>query len=182
MQYSRRPFPSCETAITILVLIAIGSMIQWDFSQGTSGNPPYITSLPHTMAGLILGILHVLQKILCGAGNVDSKPTHADGQDYYHNQQPQPQQQGFPPLQTSYPPQGVARPQQPQAWGGHQGANGYQQHAQPYKASNHANIQRPNYQGPGGLVGGSILGPHSKLVSPPLPHHAVPAHAFWYSP
>ncbi|KAJ9101967.1 hypothetical protein QFC20_005116 [Naganishia adeliensis] len=137
------------------------------------------------MAGLIVGLLHILQKVFCGTGNVDGKPNQGSN-DYYNNQQQQ--QQGFPPLQNNYPPQqGIGRPpqqqnawngqhingQQQNAWNGQhnngqQQSHGYQQHNNnhqnaPYKASNQANLQRPNYQGPSGLVGGSILGPHSKL-------------------
>lgn len=139
------------------------------------------------MAGLIVGLLHILQKVFCGTGNVDGKPNQG-GNDYYNNQQQQ--QQGFPPLQNNYPPQqGIGSPpqqqnawngqhsngQQQNAWNGQhnngqQQSHGYQQHNNnhqnaPYKASNQANLQRPNYQGPSGLMGGSILGPHSKLVS-----------------
>lgn len=147
---------------------------------------PVRTRSSLNMAGLIIGLVHILQKVLCGAGNVDGKPNQGSN-DYYHNQQQQ-QQQGFPPLQSNnYPPQqAIGRPpQQQNAWNGqhHNGQQnawngqhtnaqqgyGYQQHNNnlqngPYKASNQANLQRPNYQGPSGLVGGAILGPHSKLV------------------
>lgn len=152
-----------------------------------------------TMAGLIVGLLHILQKVFCGTGNVDGKPNQGSN-DYYNNQQQQ--QQGFPPLQNNYPPQqGIGRPpqqqnawngqhingQQQNAWNGQhnngqQQSHGYQQHNNnhqnaPYKASNQANLQRPNYQGPSGLVGGSILGPHSKLVSTTYSKVNYPAHA-----
>lgn len=136
------------------------------------------------MAGLIVGILHILQKVLCGGGNVDNKPNHSNN-DYYNNQQQQPNQ-GFPPLQANnYPPQqGIGRPPQ-NAWNGQhnngQHNNGYQNqqshgqqhnnnnHNGPYQASNQANLQRPNYQGPGGLVGGAISGPYQKQVSFDVP-------------
>lgn len=132
------------------------------------------------MAGLIVGLIHILQKVLCGGGgNIDSKPNQGSN-DYYHNQQQQ-VNQGFPPLQSNnYPPQqGIGRPPQ-NAWNGQhnngQHHNGYQNqqyygqqyngnHSGPNQASNQANLQRPNYNGPGGLVGGAIVGPNHKQVS-----------------
>jgi hypothetical protein len=139
------------------------------------------------MAALIVGILSILQKVFCGGGgNVDGKPNQQGNNDYYNNQQQQ-VNQGFPPLQqNNYPPQqGIGRPPQ-NAWNGQHGNgqhnNGYQNqqynnnHNGPYQASNQANLQRPNYQGPGGLVGGAIVGPNHKQVrnsAPGLTTHST---------
>ncbi|KAJ9107499.1 hypothetical protein QFC21_000954 [Naganishia friedmannii] len=124
------------------------------------------------MAAIIIGILHVLQKVLCGGGgNVDGKPNQGGQPDYYNNQQQHQQNQGFPPLQANqYPPQqGIGHQQHQNAWNGqnHGNNHGYQPQQQhgshaPYKASHQANIQRPNYNGPGSVMGGSIIGPHHK--------------------